>query len=110
MGVSWSSSENDDPSSENNILNKDTLIYMFEFLGGSLDELVSISIVNRYWASLIGGKVIPTVISKLHLKAWYHQESIKSLKTGNVSDLFGSIYVYCFCFLFRLFFFFVSFK
>jgi hypothetical protein len=90
MGVSWSKEEDEDPSSENSPLSKETLIHMFEFGGGSLDELVSIALVNRLWASLIGSKVIPTVVQRLQLKAWYNQDSIKSLRTGNGAEICGA--------------------
>jgi hypothetical protein len=82
MGVSWSKEEDLDKERENScILDKDTLVHIFGYVE-TLDELVRISIVNRWWASLLGKSVVPGVLQRLNLRAWYHQDSIKSIKSS----------------------------
>mmetsp|Transcript_22877 Transcript_22877/g.26901 ORF Transcript_22877/g.26901 Transcript_22877/m.26901 type:complete len:409 (+) Transcript_22877:153-1379(+) len=83
MGVTWSKEE--DPCAEGP-LNKEVLIYIFEYLG-SLDELVQIALVNRWWASLIGSNIIQIVVQRMNIKAWYNQDSIKALRNSNGAEV-----------------------
>jgi len=83
MGVSWSKEGEDALVGEGGgPLNKDTLVHIFEHFD-SLDELVKVAMVNRFWASILGASVVPTILKRHKLKAWYNQDSIKAMKPNS---------------------------
>jgi len=83
MGVGWSREE--ELKSDDSPLNKDALVHIFEYTS-SLDELVTIALVNRWWAALLGQNVVPTVLRRLNMHAWYNGDSIKVFRAPTGVD------------------------
>lgn len=90
MGVSWSkelSELMEDPeatadcaftqSEQASKLNRYALVHIFTYFG-SLDEVVPIALVSRWWASLLGEHVVPGMTARMCLEAWYDGDSIKT--------------------------------
>ena len=55
MGVSWSKEE--DIQGTDNPLNKDTMVYILKHFE-CLDDLASVSLVNRWWSVLLASDVV----------------------------------------------------
>jgi len=89
MGLIWSKEVADmeylldssvidgDPSS----LGKANLIRIFQHFG-SLCEMVHVAKVSRRWAFLVGKHVLPQVLERLRVLAWYDEDTIKSGKSS----------------------------
>jgi hypothetical protein len=92
MGVSWSKELSalmvDDPNvtaeqaalteaERESKLPHDALCSIFGYFG-SMDDLVPIAMVNRWWAALLGEHVVPGMVGRMQLKAWYDETSIRA--------------------------------
>jgi len=81
MGVSWSKEE-DVPGGSGNPLDKETMIYILKHFE-SLDDLASVSMVNRWWSVLLASDVVPEALARMQLKAWYHTDSIRAFRASS---------------------------
>lgn len=80
MGVSWSK-ETDDLESlaPGSVLNKDTLVHIFGYVD-SLEEISRIALVSRWWSALLAKNVVPGLVHRASLRAWYHADGLKCFR------------------------------
>jgi hypothetical protein len=83
MGLGMS--KEDDLTGVDSPLTKDALVHIFEYTS-SMDELVPMALVNRWWAALLGQHVVPSHVKRLALHAWYNGDSIKSMRAPSGVD------------------------